>query len=376
MVEQLSESERVELLAMLNSPTGSARAATRARIVLWRAEGWLKKDVASRAGVSRPTVDAVLERFAADGVAGLLDKPVRVVQPDRVPAQVRARILTVTRCSPPRETGLSHWSSRELSGFLKRTEDISVSHNYIARLWREHGLKPWRVGTFKLSRDPAFADKFADLVGLYLEPPGGAVVLSIDEKTQVQALDRTQPTLPLDCGKVEKKTHDYIRHGTTNLFAALNVVTGEVFGECCPTRNGQDFLNFLKKAVRPHAGKEIRIVLDNLSTHTTPDVLALAGEEPERHFPLHAGRLVLAQPNRNLVRGHHPPGDQAGNLHLGARPHRADHRLHQQLERQSKAVHPGLRLPMRSSAKSKSWKRTSASWLTTTLRKVSAITGH
>ena len=113
----LSESDRVELLAMLNSTTVSARVATRARIVLWRAEGWLKKDVASRAGVSRPTVDAVLERFAADGVAGLLDKPVRVVQPDRVPARVRARILAVTRCSPPRETGLSHWSSRELSGF-------------------------------------------------------------------------------------------------------------------------------------------------------------------------------------------------------------------------------------------------------------------
>ena len=283
MVE-LSESDRVELLAMLNSTTVSARVATRARIVLWRAEGWLKKDVALRAGVSRPTVDAVLERFAADGVAGLLDQPVRVVRLDRVPAQVRARILAVTRCSPPRETGLSHWSSRELSGFLKRTENISVSHNYIARLWREHGLKPWRVGTFKLSRDPAFAEKVADIVGLYLEPPGGAVVLSIDEKTQVQALDRTQPTLPLDCGKVEKKTHDYIRHGTTNLFAALNVVTGEVYGECCPTRNGQDFLNFLKKAVRPHAGKEIRIVLDNLSTHTTPDVLAWLEKNPNVTF--------------------------------------------------------------------------------------------
>src|SRR3954452_15808831 len=271
MVE-LSESERVELLAMLNSTTVSARVATRARIVLWRAEGWVKKDVASRGGVSRPTVDAVLERFAADGVAGLLDKPVRVVQPDRVPAQVRARILAVTRCSPPRETGLSHWSSRELSGFLKRTENISVSHNYIATLWREHGLKPWRVGTFKLSRDPAFAEKVADVVGLYLDPPGGAVVLSIDEKTQVQALDRTQPTLPLDFGKTAKQTHDYVRHGTTNLFAALNVHTGEVFGECKQTRNGQDFLDFLKRAVKPHAGNPIHGVLDNLSTHATPEV--------------------------------------------------------------------------------------------------------
>jgi transposase len=269
---------------MLNSKTLSARVATRARIVLWRAEGCLKKDVALRAGVSRPTVDAVLERFAGDGVAGLRDKPVTIARPTRVPAQARARILALTRSSPPGETGLSHWSSRELAAFLQRTEGVRVSHNYIAALWREHGLKPWRVGTFKLSRDPAFAEKVGDIVGLYLEPPGGAVVLSIDEKTQVQALDRTQPTLPLDCGKVEKKTHDYIRHGTTNLFAALNVVTGEVFGECCPTRNGQDFLNFLKKAVRPHAGKEIRIVLDNLSTHTTPDVLAWLEKNPNVTF--------------------------------------------------------------------------------------------
>ena len=269
---------------MLNSTTVSARVATRARIVLWRAEGCLKKDVALRAGVSRPTVDAVLKRFAGDGVAGLLDTPVKIVRPARVPAEVRARILALTRSSPSPATGLSHWSSRELSAFLERTEGVCVSHNYIAALWREHGLKPWRVGTFKLSRDPAFAEKVADVVGLYLEPPGGAVVLSIDEKTQVQALDRTQPTLPLDCGKVEKKTHDYIRHGTTNLFAALNVTTGEVFGECRPTRNGQDFLYFLKKAVQPHAGKEIRVVLDNLSTHTTPEVLAWLEKNPNVTF--------------------------------------------------------------------------------------------
>jgi transposase len=234
--------------------------------------------------VSRPTVDAVLKRFAVDGLAGLLDKPVTIVRPTRVPAEVRARILAVTRSSPPAETGLSHWSSRELATYLKRTENVSVSHNYIAALWREHGLKPWRAGTFKLSRDPAFAEKVADVVGLYLEPPGGAVVLSIDEKTQIQALDRTQPTLPLDCGKAEKKTHDYVRHGTTNLFAALNVRTGEVFGECRPTRTGQDFLDFLNKAVQSHAGKEIHVVLDNLSTHTTPEVLAWLEKNPHVTF--------------------------------------------------------------------------------------------
>ena len=269
---------------MVNSKTVSARVATRARIVLWRAEGCLKKDVASRAGVSRPTVDAVLARFVGDRVAGLQDKPVTIARPARVPAEVRARVLALTRSSPPTQTGLSHWSSRELAAFLQRTEGVSVSHNYIAALWREHGLKPWQVGTFKLSRDPAFAEKVADVVGLYLAPPGGAVVLSIDEKTQIQALDRTQPTLPLDCGKTEKKTHDYVRHGTTNLFAALNITTGEVFGECRPTRTGQDFLDFLRKAVQPHADKEIHVVLDNLSTHTTPEVQAWLENNPHVTF--------------------------------------------------------------------------------------------
>ena len=283
MVE-LTDSDRTALVSMVNGRNTSAREATRARIVLWRAEGLLKKDVASRAGVSRPTVDAALKHFAEDGVSGLLDKPVTIFRKERVPAQVRARIVALTRTTPPMETGLSHWSSRELAAFLQRTEAVVVSHNYIASVWREHGLKPWRAGTFKLSRDPEFAEKVADVVGLYLDPPGGAVVLSVDEKTQVQALDRTQPTLPLDCGKTEKKTHDYIRHGTTNLFAALNVGTGNVFGECRPTRTGDDFLSFIKKAVKPHGDKEIHIVLDNLSTHATPDVQAWLEKNPNVTF--------------------------------------------------------------------------------------------
>src|SRR6185295_6806537 len=124
-------------------------------------------------------------------------------------ARIRARILAATKSSPPVESGLSHWSSREMARFISRTESVYVSHHYVAKLWRETGIRPHRSGTFKVSKDPAFADKVADVIGLYLDPPGGAVVLSIDEKTQIQALDRTQPTLPLDCGKVEKKTHDY-----------------------------------------------------------------------------------------------------------------------------------------------------------------------
>ena len=159
-----------------------------------------------------------------------------------------------------------------------------MSHHYVATLWREHGIRPHRQGTFKVSKDPAFADKVADVVGLYLEPPGGAVVLSLDEKTQVQALDRTQPLLPIAFDATEKRTHDYVRHGTTNLFAALNVGTGEVVGECKPSRDGRDFLTFLKKAVKPYAGKQIHVVLDNLSTHGTPEVTAWLKRNPHVRF--------------------------------------------------------------------------------------------
>ena len=171
-----------------------------------------------------------------------------------------------------------------MSSFIMRTEGVYVSHHYVAKLWRETGLAPHRNGTFKLSKDPEFAAKVADVVGLYLDPPGGAVVLSIDEKTQIQALDRTQPMLPITFEASEKRTHDYVRHGTTNLFAALNVGTGEVFGECKPSRDGAGFLAFLKKAVRSHATSEIHVVLDNLSTHTTPGVMAWLARNPHVHF--------------------------------------------------------------------------------------------
>ncbi|SBW22523.1 putative transposase [Candidatus Protofrankia californiensis] len=258
---------------LVNNQDTPATVATRARIVLWRAENRQKKEIAAPAGVSRPTVDLWLSRYEAEGVVGLFDRPSGAPR-EQMPPKVRGRILALTRSSPPVETGLSHWSSREMATFITRTMGVSVSYHYVAKLWRDNGLKPYRQGTFKVSKDPAFAEKVADIVGLYLDPPGGAIVLSLDEKTQIQVLDRTQPLLPIEFDACEKRTYDYVRHGTTNLFAALNVETGEVFGECKPTRNGADFLAFLKKAVKPHVGKDVHIVLDNLSTHTTPDAEA------------------------------------------------------------------------------------------------------
>jgi transposase len=279
----LTSEQRDELGALINSGEVSAAVGTRARIVLWHAQGRLKKDIAVLAGVSRPTVDLWLSRYAAAGAEGLLGHRPGAPR-EQVPADLRSRVLALTRTSPPSETGLSHWSSRTMAAYVTRTEGVSVSYHWVAKLWREQGLKPHRQGTFKLSRDPQFADKVADIVGLYLDPPGGAVVLSLDEKTQIQALDRTQPLLPIEFGATEKRTHDYVRHGTTNLFAALNVGTGEVIGQCTPTRDGAAFLSFLKKAVAPHRRRQIHVVLDNLSTHDTPDVRAWLEAHPNVRF--------------------------------------------------------------------------------------------
>ena len=181
----LSYEQAAQLRALTSSRDVAAVVATRARIVLWMAEGRRRKDVAEWAGVSLPTVDRWVDRYVADGVAGLEDQS-RAAPRAQVPAWVPARILALTRTTPPVETGLSHWSSREMAGYLKRTEGVSVSWHYVAKLWRDNDLKPYRQGTFKVSKDPAFAEKVADVVGLYLDPPGGAVVLSFDEKTQIQ----------------------------------------------------------------------------------------------------------------------------------------------------------------------------------------------
>lgn len=278
-VVELAVEQVGELRAVVNSRDVSAAMATRARIVLWKAEGRRRNEVAALARVSLPTVDRWLDRYATHGLAGLADHK-RGGGRVQVPARIRARILALTRTSPPAETGLSHWSSRAMANYIKRTEQVPVSWHYVAKLWREHDLKPHRQGTFKLSKDPWFAEKVADVVGLYLDPPAGAVVLSIDEKTQVQALDRTQPMLPIEFGLTEKRTHDYRRHGTTNLFAALEVGTGQVTADCYPHRTGKAFLAFLRKAVKPHADKQIHVVLDNLSTHTTPEVQAWLARNP------------------------------------------------------------------------------------------------
>jgi transposase len=215
-VMELTNEDRVGLESLLRREGYDGSVSARAQIVLWRAEGYSAPEIARMTGTTKPTVYKWIARYEQYGVEGLSDW-VSTGRPPEISAEVRARILALTRQSPTKETGLSHWSSREMARYLKREMGISLSHNFVAALWREHHLAPHRQGTFKLSTDPDFEEKVIDVVGLYLDPPMDAVVLSLDEKTQVQALDRTQPLLPMTFAKTEKHTHDYVRHGTTNL---------------------------------------------------------------------------------------------------------------------------------------------------------------
>ncbi len=279
----LSGEDRDQLRSRLYSGVYDGSVAWRAQIVLWDDAGHSAAEIAKMANTTKPTVYKWIQRHAEHGVAGL-ESRVSTGRPRSISAEARARILALTRQTPPELTGLTHWSSGEMVKYLKRHEGISVSHNFVAVLWRENGLQPHRLGTFKLSKDPDFAVKVADVVALYLDPPAGAVVLSMDEKTQVQALDRTQPLLPLTFDKTEKRTHDYVRHGTTNLFAALNTRTGEVIGRCFERRRTVEFVKFLDEVIRRHPREEIHVIVDNLSTHTGDEIDKWLAKHPRVTF--------------------------------------------------------------------------------------------
>ncbi len=279
----LSEDQRVQLESVI-SVGYDGSVSGRAQLVLRWFNGESVADIAKSAGTTRPTVYKWVNRFCEGGLTALEDR-VSTGRPPSVPGEVRARILALTRMAPPPELGLTHWSSYEMAKYLRGQEGIVVSHNFIATLWRDNGLKPHRQGTFKVSRDPEFTAKVYDIVGLYLDPPAGAVVLSYDEKTQVQALQRTQPLLPVGFFKTEKRTHDYVRHGTTNLFAALDVLTGKVIGRCFDRRRTIEFLKFMNEVVRKFPkDMPIHVVLDNLSTHNNADVDAWLAKHPNVTF--------------------------------------------------------------------------------------------
>jgi transposase len=255
------------LAAILADRNRSQKHVTRARIILHSAERLDVAEVARRAGIGRPAVWRWQRRFAEVGVDGLLrDKTRKPGKPPTPDATVQ-RVVALTCAEPPGEA--THWTGRAMA----RASGLSL--RTVQRIWGGHKLQPHRVRTFKRSRDPEFVNKLEDIVGLYVAPPRHAVVLSVDEKSQIQALDRTQPGLPIKPGKAGTMTHDYVRHGTTTLFAALNVLDGTVIGRCMQRHRHQEFLRFLNavEAAVP-AGKLVHAILDNYASHKHPKVRA------------------------------------------------------------------------------------------------------
>ena len=272
---ELTEDERAELQARLRRRKVARGDALRAEIVLLAAEGLTNLAITERLGVARMTVATWRGRFAERRLEGLLDEP-RPGAPRTVNDAKISEVVTATLETLP--TGRTHWSSRGMA------KAAGLAPSTVQRIWKAFALQPHRTETFKLSTDPLFVEKVRDIVGLYLNPPERALVLCVDEKSQIQALDRTQPMLPMRPGQLERRTHDYKRHGTTSLFAALNVKTGNVIGRCMPRHRAAEFRHFLD-AVEVKVPKEldIHVVMDNASSHKTQLIRAWFAKRPRWH---------------------------------------------------------------------------------------------
>lgn len=258
----VSDQDRDVLESWTRSTTVSAGQRERAEIVLAIAGGAGIAGAARKVGVSRPTAIKWRDRFAADGLVGLADQP-RSGRPKVIDD---AAIIAATLDAPPPSLAVTHWSSRLLG------KHLGIGDATVARAWRKYLIKPWRQGTFKFSTDPELEAKVRDVVGLYLDPPDNAVVLCVDEKSQIQALNRTQPILPLRPGLPERATHDYKRNGTTTLFAALEVATGTVTDRCYDRHGKAEFLDFLKLVAKTYPRQRLHVVLDNYHTHKHDDI--------------------------------------------------------------------------------------------------------
>jgi transposase len=276
-VIELGDQQRKELVRLSQGQKVSVRLAQRAHIVLLAAEGLQNLQIAARLGMSRFKVSRWRERYATLGVSGIEKDAPRPGRKPKVSAERHRQIVRMTLEDKP--VNATHWSRDTMAAAA------TVSASTVGRIWREHGLKPHRLKTFKLSNDKRFVEKLEDIVGLYLSPPEHAIVLSCDEKSQIQALDRTQPGLPLKKGRGATMTHDYKRNGTTSLFAALNIADGSVIGDCMKKHRHQEwigFLNLIRKTVP--ADKEVHIICDNYATHKHAKVKAWQQRNPRFHF--------------------------------------------------------------------------------------------
>lgn len=274
---EVGAADRARLEAIVGDRNSRQKHVWRARIVLLTADGVGTNEIMRQAGTSKVTVWRWQERFMRTGVDGLLRDKTRPSRIPPLPASVHERTVALTLGDPPGEA--THWTA----AMMAKVAGISVSS--VQRIWRAHGLQPHRVRQFKLSRDPDFVPKLRDIVGLYVDPPAHAIVLSVDEKSQIQALDRTQPGLPLKPGRCGTMTHDYKRNGTTTLFAALDVLEGKVIGRCMQRHRHQEFIRFLNAIEAETAvGKIVHVILDNYGSHKHPKVRAWLGRHPRFVF--------------------------------------------------------------------------------------------
>lgn len=288
----VSAEDRARLAAIVGDRSRPLKHVQRAKIVLHSAERLPTAQVARRCEVSRPAVWRWQRHYAEGGVERLLREASRKPGKPPVPLSRVAKVVALTCAEPPGE--VTHWTGRAMA------KAANLSLTTIQRIWKAHNLQPHRLRTFKRSKDPAFAEKVEDIVGLYMHPPAHAVVLSIDEKSQIQALDRTQPGLPIKPGKCGTMTHDYKRHGTTTLFAAFNVLDGAVLGRCMQKHTHQEFIRFLNAVEREvGAGKIIHAVLDNYATHKHPKVREWLARHPRWvfHFTPTSGSWLNAVEN-------------------------------------------------------------------------------
>jgi transposase len=284
------DADRAELERRARSKGAPARVAERAGIVLLAADGLTGAQIAGRAGCTEPTVIKWRRQYAQRGLAGLEDAP-RPGGPKTVLTdEVVCQILAATATPPPeplRAAGLTHWSSRRLADWLAQARGIRVSHDSITVLWHKFCLQPHRSEGFTFSTDPQLDAEVRDVAGLYLAPPDNAVVVCVDEKPQIQALERTRPVPPMRPGIPGRHTHDYIRHGTTALFAALEVAAGTVTDACYPRRRNGEFLRFLNKVAAAYPGEQLHVVCDNYATHQHAEVRAWLARPENQRVMLH-----------------------------------------------------------------------------------------
>lgn len=273
---QLTPDDRQRLEALVRAGNTPRKLADRARIILAYNDGLTTMEVAERTQCSTRTVQEWRRRYENSGIEGLQDKP-RPGQPRKITAEKAKEILTMTVEQIPQEA--NNWSLRLMA------EYAGVTVHQVREVWKAAGLKPHRLKNFKISDDPHFAEKVQDVVGLYINPPENAMVLSVDEKTQIQALDRTQPMLPLRPGQIERRTHDYKRHGTRSLYAAFDIATGRVMGRVTRRHRAREFLAFLRQidAATP-ADLDLHLILDNSSTHSTPKIRTWLERHPRFHL--------------------------------------------------------------------------------------------